>query len=106
MSASHTCGPPPQSQTAKGVCWNYLLHHVGHAVVKVLLREDGGAVIVLVHSSVVFDEQLLEGHGALLLVGHHQLVAEAKQNELEWKQQTRLTFLSPETETVWMCCTV
>lgn len=39
-------------------CWTYLLHDVGHAVVKVLLREDGLAVIVLVLSSVVLDKEL------------------------------------------------
>lgn len=60
----------------------YLVHDVEHAVIKVLLREDGGAVVVLVLPSVVLDKQLLEGHGAVLLIGHHQLVAEAKQNEL------------------------
>lgn len=67
---------------------NYLLHDVGHTAVKVVLREDGCAVIVVVLSSVVLDKQLFKGYGALLLIGHHQLVAETKQDELQWKQQT------------------
>ena len=104
---------PPWSQTKQVcarvcvcVCWNYLLHDVKHAVIEVLLREDGCAVIVVVLSSVVFDKQLLEGHGALLLIGHHQLVAETEQNELKRKQQTCLKFSFPATETVRKCCSM
>lgn len=107
MSASHTCNPPDHKPNSlRCVCWNYLLHDVGHTVIKVLLREDGHAVIVLVLSSIVLDKQLFEGYGALLLIGHHQLVAETKQNELKWKQQTCLKFLFSGTETVRKCCTM
>lgn len=85
------------------MCWAYLLHDVGHAVVKVLLCEDGRAVIVLILSCVILDKELFEGHGALLLIGDHQLVAEAEQNELKRKQCTRLKVLFPGTEAVLFC---
>lgn len=75
------------------MCWTYLLHDVGHAVVKVLLCEDGRAVIVLILSSVILDKELFEGYGALLLIRDHQLVAETEQNELKRKQRTRLKIL-------------
>lgn len=86
------------------MCWNYLLHDVGHAVVKVLLRVDGCAVIVHVLPAVVLDEQLFEGQGALLLVGHHQLVTEAEQNELKRKQTDTLEL--PGSEAARKCCTI
>lgn len=82
--------------------WTYLLHDVGHAAVKVLLCEDGRAVIILILSSVILDKELFQGHGALLLIGDHQLVAETEQNELKRKQCTRLKVLFPGTEAMFL----
>lgn len=48
----------------------------------ILLRVDGSGVAVLVLPAVVLHEEVFEGHHALLLVGDHQLVVEAEQDEL------------------------
>lgn len=51
----------------------------------IVLRVHSNAVVVLVHPAVVLQEEVFEGHRVLLLIGHHQLVVEAEQDELRWK---------------------
>lgn len=58
----------------------HLLDGIEDVLVNILLRVNGkGVVCGLV---VVFEEEVLEGHGVLLLEGHHHLVAEAKKHQL------------------------
>ncbi len=64
-------------------------------VIDTVLRVDRNAVVVLIHPSVVLQEEVFERHRVLLLVGHHQLVVEAEQDELRRQQQGRKrTFIS------------
>jgi len=60
--------------------YSHLIDGVEDVVVEVVLRVDGDG---LVGAFVVFlEEELLEGHGVLLLEVHHHLVAQAKQHQL------------------------
>lgn len=47
-----------------------------------MLGVDSNTVVVLIHPTVALQEKVFEGHGGLLLIGHHQLIVEAKQDEL------------------------
>lgn len=51
-----------------------------------MLGVDSNTVVVLIHPAVALQEKVFEGHGVLLLIGHHQLVVEAEQDELQRKQ--------------------
>lgn len=64
----------------------HLLHYMEDVVVDVLLGVNGEGVACGV--VVVFEEQVLEGHGVLLLKGDHHLVTEAKQHQL-WQRGER-----------------
>lgn len=67
----------------------YPIQDVGQAVRDVLLSVDSSAVVVLVLPAVVLHKEVFEGHHVLLLVGHHQLVVEAKHDELRTKGDRR-----------------
>ena len=60
-----------------------LIENVRERVIDALLGVDGDAVVILVHAAVVFEEEVLQRHPVLLLVRDHQLVVQAKQNELQ-----------------------
>lgn len=65
----------------------YLLHDVEDVVIDVALRVNSkGVVRGLV---VVFEEEVLEGHRVLLFEGHHHLVTEAKQHQLQQRREDR-----------------
>lgn len=69
-----------------------LIQDIIHTVIHMLLCVNSYTVVVLVQSGVVLQEKVFEGHGVLLLVGHHQLVVEAEQDELMRKQDNFLHF--------------
>lgn len=62
----------------------HLIHGVEDVVVDILLCVNGKGVIWGL--IVVLEEDVLEGHSVLLLKGHHHLVTEAKQHQLQQKQ--------------------
>lgn len=58
--------------------WAYLIYSVEDVVINIVLVVNSeGVVRGLV---VVFEEEVLEGHGVLLFEGHHHLVTEAKKH--------------------------
>lgn len=67
----------------------YLVQDIKQTVVHILLCVDGTTIVVLVGPTIVLYKKVFEGHHVLLLIGHHQLVVEAKQNELRRKQWKR-----------------
>lgn len=64
-------------------CQSYPIKKVKQAVVDGILRVDSNTVVVLVHPTVTLQEKVFQGHGVFLFVGNHQLVVEAKQDELQ-----------------------
>lgn len=60
-----------------------LIENIEECIVDPLLGVDGGAVVVLVRAAVVHQEEVLQCHPVVLFVGDHQLVVQAKHNELE-----------------------
>ena len=76
-----------RSKRLFGDCWEQastcLIENMEERVIDPLLGVDSDAVVVLIHATVVLQEEILQCHPVLLFVGDHQLVVQAKQNELE-----------------------
>ena len=60
-----------------------LIENIEERVIDPLLGVDGDAVVILIHAAVAPEEEALQRHPVLLLVGDHQLVVQPKQNQLQ-----------------------
>lgn len=69
-------------KTVKVKAATCLIQDVKQTVIDTTLGVDSNTVVVLIHPTVTLQEKVFEGHGRLLLIGHHQLIVEAEQDEL------------------------
>lgn len=59
-----------------------LIYDIVQMVKDILFRIDSHTVVILIHTAVALQEQILEGHQVLFFVSHNQLVVQAKENKL------------------------
>lgn len=73
----------------------YLVQNEGQALVGILLGVHRCAVVVFVRPTVAPDKEIFEGHHVLLLESDHQLIVEAKHDELWAEREQRDRYEKP-----------